>query len=334
MLGWILSIQGGYGCGKNSLTKAVLHYKYGGYLSPVTMDIVNGKFRTWLKSSVVWVLDETTKPGPGMLKTLISKINEAITEDFISVEEKNKNVAKYRNWANGINLTNFREATLHGPGQRRVAPLYSAIQTEEQVNEAFNIKDWIEGFPDIYKAVKSDRRYKLDWWGCYKYWYEQAGGAEAVRYYFESVAVPAKPGWAPKTTVSEDAGLQGEDDWEKVIRDCIDEGELGFSGGFISMNAVKKVLEQSNRRYIPGDIDIGNFIQGLGMGYVKYRPALSSFEIQQFLPKHEGAKTKFALYCNVNEVNDKKGITPAKVRGYYEKHLRQMVDKASETESM
>ena len=322
MLQWVIAFQGGYGCGKTSTVKAPLHYKFGKYVSTPTLDTVLSKYRTWLKNTVVWVLDETKENHLGDIKNAKDKLNEPITEEFISVEEKFKNEVDIVNRATGAILTNFKNAMFTGKGQRRVAPLYSAIQTEEDAKKAFDVQEWIDEYPAVYEAVKKSPRYKNDWWGCYKYWYEQLGGAEAVRYFYESVATPAKPGWAPKTTVSEDAEIQGEDDWKKIILNCIEEGELGFSGDFLSMNAIKFAIKNSSSKYMPTDNKIGEYVSSLERGYVKYRPPLCDLEIQQFLPKHEGAKTKFALYCKDDKLNSKKCIKDAAIRGHYEKHLR------------
>ena len=113
------------------------------------------------------------------------------------------------------------------PGERRYAHFISALQTEADASQAFYPSWWTEGD---------------DWWGSYYDWWG-AGGAEAVRGYLTHMAVAQTPSRAPVTSSTADAMKAGDGAALSLIREAITEGGSGFRGGWVSLNAVRDLLD-------------------------------------------------------------------------------------------
>ena len=224
---WAPVMQGTQGCGKGTISQAVTYCHGRANVAHPSTDVIATDFNGYMHRKTFIVVNEIGDHSKRELSAMSEKIKPWITDDPVHIHDKGKGSRDTRNFTNWIFTTNHLHCMLATPGERRYAHFISALQTEADASQAFYPSWWTEGD---------------DWWGSYYDWWG-AGGAEAVRGYLTHMAVAQTPSRAPVTSSTADAMKAGDGAALSLIREAITEGGSGFRGGWVSLNAVRDLLD-------------------------------------------------------------------------------------------
>lgn len=130
---WSPMIQGVEGCGK-TVMGVVLGYAIGGEnMRPVNGEVVSSGWNDWATGFQIVMIEEVYFGDRSDRNQVMNIIKELITNDTITINEKNENSRSVKNRTNYILLSNHHNALTVTPGDRRYFIVKSAMQTKAQV---------------------------------------------------------------------------------------------------------------------------------------------------------------------------------------------------------
>jgi hypothetical protein len=225
---WWPVIQGAKGNGKTMLLN-ILTYCVGEQYShlPNTSKMTrNGiSFNGWLKGKLFLGMDEvysSSAPGlPGGVQTVCD-------EPRLPIESKGVDEYTGDNRANGMMLTNHKDGVPVDKDERRYAVFFTHQQTAEDC-----FRDGLT--PDHFQRL----------WN----WLDAEGFAIINDYLRSYVPVPefdpaGRASRAPRTSSTEEAIHASRGKAEGEIIDAVEEGRMGFKGGYISSRMMSKLMEE------------------------------------------------------------------------------------------
>ena len=293
MLRWSPVMQGTPGCGKGTISQAVAYCHGRKNVAHPSPDVIATDFNGYMDRKTMIVVNEIGDHSKRELSVLAEKIKPWITDDDAHIHGKGKGSYDAQNFTNWIFTTNHLHCMLATPGERRYAHFISALQTEDEAARAFYPEWWTGGTGD--------------WWGSYYDWWG-AGGAEAVRGYLSHLALDVAPSRAPVTSSTADAMHAGDGAALSLIRESISEGAMGFRGGWVSLNAVRDLLESEDIKMPAGQF-LARQLEQIGYRH-STRCITSPSEADRF-PK---APKQSRLYY----VEDRTGTDPAGIMALYD----------------
>jgi hypothetical protein len=293
MLRWSPVMQGTPGCGKGTISQAVAYCHGRKNVAHPSPDVIATDFNGYMDRKTLIVVNEIGDHSKRELSVLSEKIKPWITDDEAHIHGKGKGSYDAQNFTNWIFTTNHLHCMLATPGERRYAHFISALQTEDEAARAFYPEWWTGGTGD--------------WWGSYYDWWG-AGGAEAVRGYLGHLALDVAPSRAPVTSSTAEAMHAGDGAAAGLIRSAVTEGAVGFRGGWVSINAVRDLLESEDLK-VPGGPYLARQLEQIGYRHT-IRCNTSPSEANRF-PK---AATKTRLY----HIADLTGQGPADIMALYD----------------
>lgn len=157
-----LLIQGAEGCGKTiqfDVLRAVLGSSN---TRIINSDTVKKGWNEWATGSQVILIEEIHVAGQNRHE-IMNTLKEPITNNFIPVNERNKNTTNVPNRTNYMALTNYHDAIVVGENSRRWWVVKSALQHKVQVDE-ITAKDpeYFSRFGDSLITHAGGYRYMLE----------------------------------------------------------------------------------------------------------------------------------------------------------------------------
>lgn len=223
---WAPLLQGTEGNGKTLFTRCVAHAvgrRYTHY--PKAMDIDN-KFNGWLMDKIFIGVEDIFVPDHKreVLETLKPMITGG---DGLEIQLKGVDQITADICANFMLNSNHKNAIQKTRNDRRFAVFFTAQQCAADL-----VRDGMAGnyFPDLYNWLRS-------------------GGYAAIAHYLSTYQIPDKlnPATschrAPDTSSTEEAISSGLGAVEQEILEAIDEGRMGFAGGWVSSVHLDLLLE-------------------------------------------------------------------------------------------
>lgn len=198
---WCPLIQGAEGCGKTLMARLLEATLGEDNVTLVNNDGIRSQWNDWAFGSQVIVIPEVYVNGKLKSETM-NRLKDLLTDDRISVNQRNKSMRTVRNVANYLMFTNHHDALSLMAGSRRYFIIKSPLQTEDQV------KALGEGyFEKLFATIRVE--------------------APGLRSFFESWDIsndfPAD-GRAPKTIYLEEMIDDAAGDEATVLRRVIREG--------------------------------------------------------------------------------------------------------------
>lgn len=228
---WWPVVQGTKGNGK-TLLSSVLTYcsgrRYTHIVNPQAMVKTGNQFNDWIVNKTLIVIEEIKTDDR---RELLEMLKPMVTNDHIVSEGKGLRQSTADNRANGIALTNYKEAVPVDNDERRYAVFFTAQQSEEDIR-----RDGMGGayFPQLWDWLRADGfAIVYDWLATYPLTPEFDPAQLANR--------------APVTSSMAEAVSLSYGPLEQEILDRIDEGVQGFCGGMISSKAVAAVAKEMRR---------------------------------------------------------------------------------------
>lgn len=228
---WAPVLQGDEGNGKSTIA-AVIRYGLGKqYCREINQsEILSGR-TGFLKNTLFVIANEFTPKNKfevhGLLRNMITEREQMIVDKYMPAHTIHDCSTNF------LFTTNHKDSIVVGRGDRRYAPFFTAQQSPEDIAR--------DGMTEIYF-------YQL--WE----WLRKDGMAIIYNYLMNfqipdefNPAVLAKR--APVTSSTDSAKDEALTELAQFIKDCVDEGKIGFRGGWVSSIMIQKAVEQHNREY-------------------------------------------------------------------------------------
>ncbi len=130
-INWALLLQGAQGVGK-SYFGVVMMLVLGEMARNVEPSALSGRFTSWAHGSTLVIIEEIRVAGENRFE-IIDRLKPFISNATIQIEEKGRDHRTVPNFASYMMFTNYKDALPLGSGDRRYAPLFSRVQTEEHL---------------------------------------------------------------------------------------------------------------------------------------------------------------------------------------------------------
>lgn len=236
---WWPVIAGAKGNGKTLLLTAMrvaLGEQY--CFAPNVSDIAKGnKFNGWIDGKLFIAMEEVYVADR---RTFLEEFKTTVTNEWLPVEAKGVDQAMMDNRANGIMATNHRNGVPVDADERRYCVLYTAQQAGPKA--ALELaRDGMTGdyFPDLYDWCKGRNKYA------------HLGTNYGFAVWHDFLATyPLDPEFnpaagcqvAPKTSSTAIAVRESLGKVEQQVLEAIDQGRIGFMGGWVSSVFLDKLL--------------------------------------------------------------------------------------------
>lgn len=226
---WAPLIQGVEGNGKTLFSRVVEACVSKRYSHMPPASEIGEKFNDWLFDKVFIGVEDIYVPE--QKRELIEVLKPMITSDRLAERAMQRGQVMKPVCANFIFNSNYKDAVRKTRNDRRFAIFYTAQQTEADV-----MRDMPDGyFPKLYD------------------WLRDVGYGN-VHYFLANYKIPASlnpavnqgglAARAPKTSSTDEAVAQSFGRVEQEVIEAIDEGRPGFAGGWVSSNALDRLLDE------------------------------------------------------------------------------------------
>lgn len=261
---WCPVIQGAEGNGKSLYARAVtfaVGSRYTHLVNPEAMAKTGNQFNGWIQGHLFVSIEEIYVNNR---RDFLEGFKSTVTNDRIGIEDKGVKQTTGDNRANIMMFTNHRDGVPVNVDQRRYAILYTAQQTYADC-----LRDGLGGdyFPDLYDWLTGRRAYAHlgpD--------YGYAVVNEYLQTYQLTAALdPAQSCVrAPATSSTETALRLSLGRAEQEVQEAIEEGRLGFAGGWVSSIMLDRLLD-TIRAAVPRN-KRRELLQALGYDYHRALP--------------------------------------------------------------
>lgn len=130
-INWALLLQGAQGVGK-SYFGVVMMLVLGEMARNVEPSALAGRFTSWAHGSTLVIVEEIRVVSENRFE-IIDRLKPFISNATIQIEEKGRDHRTVPNFSSYMMFTNHKDALPLGAGDRRYAPLFSRVQSEEQL---------------------------------------------------------------------------------------------------------------------------------------------------------------------------------------------------------
>lgn len=223
---WAPLLQGVEGNGKTLFSRCVAKAVGEQYSHFPKAPEIGNKFNSWINRKVFIGIEDVHYPEGK--REILEDLKPMITNDLQPVTYKGVDEITMRVCANFILNSNHKDALRKTHNDRRFAVMYTAQQNASDLD-----RDGMSGdyFPELYD------------------WLRREGYAIVTEYLatypIQDTYNPAtKLHRAPRTTSTDEAIQYSAGSVEQEIMEAIDEGRVGFRGGWISSMALDRLLSQ------------------------------------------------------------------------------------------
>ena len=221
---WAPLLQGAEGNGKTLFTRCVSFAIGERYTHLPPANEIAEKFNAWLFDKLFIGVEDVYVPDHK--KEVIEVLKPMITNDRLAKRAMQQDQVTQSICANFMLNSNHKDGIRKTRTDRRFAVFYTAQQDDQDI-----IRDSMDGayFPDLYSWLRG-------------------GGYAKVSYYLSHYKIPeeynpaTKCHRAPETSSTHEAITSSLGGIEQDIIEAIEEGRIGFAGGWISSVAVERLL--------------------------------------------------------------------------------------------
>jgi len=256
---WCVLLQGTQGNGKSFIGECLIEAIGRRYCHSPKAAELTGKFNAWVYGKLLAVVEDMHTPHTRQQADVIEVLKPMITASYLEIEAKGQDKRTAEVCLNFVLNSNHKDAIRKTQDDRRFAVFYGAQQSETDL-----ARDGMDGdyFPRLY-----------DW--------ARAGGYAVINDYLRSYEIPdaLNPARschrAPATSSTAEACRASAGPIEQEVQDAIEQGRVGFRGGWISTHYMDALLREIGaERLLPR-----NKRRDLltGMGYIPH-PGLAATE--------------------------------------------------------
>lgn len=226
---WWPVIQGTKGNGKTLLLEcmmAAIGTRYSHLVNPEAMQKTGGQFNSWIERKLFLGFEEIHNPESR--RDFADMMKSTVTNRRIAAEGKGTAQDTVDNRANGMALTNYRDAMPIDDDERRWGIFWCAQQTAEHLERDSMVGRY---FPDLYEWLRAD-------------------GFAIVAQYLATRPLspdmdPARDQQrAPDTSSTAGAKRESYGNAELEVLEAIEQGQHGFCGGFVSSEALRPIMDR------------------------------------------------------------------------------------------
>lgn len=298
---WAPLLQGVEGNGKTLFTRCVAYAVGKKYTHMPAAAEMTEKFNEWLFHKLFIGIEDVYVAESK--KEVMEILKPMITNDRLAMRAMQQSQVMGDNRANFMLNSNHKDAIRKTVNDRRFSIFYTAQQKHEDLT-----RDGMTGayFPDLYHWLNT-------------------GGYAIVNEYLSTYVIPAElnPAGschrAPPTSSTSEAIGHGAGGVEQAIVEAIEEGLVGFAGGWVSSIALNRLLENLRMaRAIPHN-KRRELMQSIGYDW---HPALVATQgrVNNPIPMDDGKKPRLFIK-NVHPANQQ-GLSPSLVSELYQKAQR------------
>lgn len=292
---WAPLLQGCEGNGKTLFTRCVAFAIGNRYTHLPPANEISEKFNEWLFNKIFIGIEDVYVPDHK--KEVIEVLKPMITNDRLAMRAMQQSQVMGDNRANFMLNSNHKDAIRKTRTDRRFAVFYTAQQDDTDLGRDGMTGDY---FPDLYQWLRE-------------------GGYAVVAHYLENYAIPdelnpaTKCHRAPVTSSTAEAINASMGGVEQEILEAVEEGRMGFAGGWISSVALERLLaEMRAGRAIPPNKRRELLIS---LGY-DWHPALSNGRVNNPIQIDEGKKPR--LFIRRGHISENLQGPAEVVRAYQE----------------
>lgn len=227
---WAPMIQSTEGTGKGfiqEMLERILGEMY--CYSPKAQELVKSgsTFNAWMRAKLLIIVNEIKVDER---RELIEILKPMITDKRVEIQAKGIDQEMEDNCANWIFFSNFKDAIPVNQNGRRYAVFYSALQSKQDC-----------------LSVGMDDRYFTN-----LFRWMRDGGSEVVADYLLNYPIERGdiPGKAPDTSSTVEAVALSRGPIERAIADAVEDAQAGFRSGWISIQAVQRLLQERSIRMV------------------------------------------------------------------------------------
>lgn len=299
---WAPVIQGAPGNGKTFFTRCIEFAVGSRYTHLPLANELGEKYNDWLFGNLFIGLEDIYVPDHK--KEVMEILKPMITNDRLAMRAMQQGQVMGRNCANFLINTNYKAGLSKHKDDRRFAPFFCAQQSKEEIEEDGMGGDY---FPDLYAWMRGEKQYA------------ELGpdyGYAVVAHFLETYQIPdaLNPATAchraPETTSTFEAVEESMGTVEQEILEAIDEGRLGFAGGWISSIALEHLLQGSRKATAISHKKRRDILASLGY---TWHPALPGGRASVVIPT-DGGKSR--LYIKTGHVSANLTTSAEVVRAY------------------
>ena len=228
---WAPMIQSTEGVGKGfimEMLERILGEMY--CYSPKAQELVKSgsTFNAWMRAKLLIIVNEIKVDER---RELIEILKPMITDKRVEIQAKGIDQEMEDNCANWIFFSNFKDAIPVNQNGRRYAIFYSAIQSKHDLE--------VRQMTDSYFTALH-------------HWMRHQDGSEIVADYLLEYPIErgAIPGKAPRTSSYNEALALSRGPIERAVADAVEDGLAGFRGGWISVQAVQRLMVDKSIRTV------------------------------------------------------------------------------------
>ena len=130
-INWAIVLQGAQGVGK-SYFGVVMMLVLGEMARNIEPAALSGRFTGWAHGATLVIVEEIRVVSENRFET-IDRLKPFIANATVSIEEKGRDHRTVPNFSSYLMFTNHKDALPIGAGDRRYAPMFSRVQTEQQL---------------------------------------------------------------------------------------------------------------------------------------------------------------------------------------------------------
>jgi len=222
---WAPLLQGTEGNGKTLFTRCVAHALGHKYTHLPKASDIDNKFNAWISGKLFIGIEDVFVPEHK--REVIEAIKPLITNDRIEIQAKGSDQITGDNRANFLLNANLRDAIRKTRNDRRFCVFYTAQQGAADLERDGMTGDY---FPELYAWLRG-------------------GGYAIVADYLDRYPIPDEfnPATschrAPATSSTDAALFESLGGVEHEVMEAIDEGRVGFRGGWVSSLALDRLLD-------------------------------------------------------------------------------------------
>lgn len=234
---WAPLIQGAEGNGKTLLTRCVAFALGSRYTHLPPANEISEKFNEWLFNKLFIGIEDVFVSENK--REVLEILKPMITNDRLAMRAMQQSQVMGDNRANFILNSNHKDGVRKTKNDRRFAPFFCAQQNFEDL-----ARDGMDGdyFPKMYNWLRNENGYAI------------------VADFLTGFAIPdaLNPAThcsrAPETSTTHEAISAGLGSVEHEVLEAIDEGRVGFAGGWVSSMALESLLNDLRAtRVIPSN---------------------------------------------------------------------------------
>lgn len=143
-INWALLLQGAQGVGK-SYFAVVMQNLLGEMARNVEPMALSGRFTAWAHGALLAVIEEIRISGENRFE-LIDRLKPFVSNNVVQIEEKGRDQRTVPNFQSYLLLTNHKDALPVNENDRRYAPIFSRVQSEEQLFDELGGRDGADAY--------------------------------------------------------------------------------------------------------------------------------------------------------------------------------------------